>query len=74
MWFAKSIENHSNKVEVRYLIVAAEIINSSRLALEKRGDNSAAMIVHVDPIAHIHAVAIHRERLLAERLDNHERD
>src|SRR5215475_1777890 len=74
VWFAKPIENHSDEVQVHHLAVAAEIINGSSFAFEKRSDNGGAMIVYMNPIAHIHAVAINRERLVAECLNDHQRN
>src|SRR4029077_17265793 len=74
VWFAKRIQNNSDKVQIHHLTVAAQIINRSRFAFEKRSDNAGAMIVHVDPVAHVHAIAINRERLLPEQLNDHERN
>jgi hypothetical protein len=68
------IEDHFYDIDVHHLAVASEVINRPWLPLEQRGDNRGAMICHVDPIAHIHAVAIDRERLVTERFDNHERN
>src|SRR6476620_4183467 len=72
MWFAKPIEDHSEKVQVHHLTIAAEIINRSRFAFAKRSDNAGAMIVYVDPVAHVHAVPINLMRLVAEGLNEHE--
>ena len=74
LWFAELIEDHFDNVQIHHLAVAAKIVNLSRFSFEKHGDNGGTMIVHVDPIAHIHAVAVHRERLVAQRLDYHERN
>ena len=72
--FGQLIQNRFYQIDVRHLAVAAEVVNCSGFPLEKRGDNRGAMIAHVDPVAHIHPVAINRERLVAERLDDHERN
>ena len=32
------------------------------------------MVLHMDPVAHIHAIAIDRQRLIPHRVDDHERD
>src|SRR5262249_20508763 len=72
--FAKSIENHSNKVQIHHLAVATKIIDGFGFTLEKRSDNAGAMIVDMDPVAHVHPVAINWERLVAEGLNDHERN
>ena len=36
--------------------------------------DAGAMILDLQPITHIHAIAVHRKGFLAERLNNHERD
>ncbi len=32
------------------------------------------MVFHVDPVAHVFPVAVNRQQLVVERLDDHERD
>ena len=74
LWFSKSLQNQFHNIEIYHLAVAAKVVNRSRFALEKRGHNGGAMIGHVDPVAHVHTVAIDRERFVAHRFDDHERN
>ena len=71
---AELVEDQPNDIEVHHLAVAADVVDRARLALEERGDERGAVVFHVDPVAHVHPVAVDRERLVAERLDDHERD
>ena len=72
--FAEPIEDQLHRIEIRHLAVAAEIVNDSWFSFEKNRDDRGAMIFNVDPIAHIQPIAVHRQRLIAHRLDDHERD
>ena len=72
--FAELFQNHFHQLEVGRFITAAEIVNRARFAFEDRRDHGSAMILNVDPVAHIQPVAVNRQRLLAQRFDDHERD
>jgi hypothetical protein len=71
---AELLQDRLHGFDVRHLAVAAEIIDGARFALEKRGHDSGAMVFHVDPIAHVHAVAIDGQLVVAHGVDDHERD
>ena len=72
--FAEFLQNHFHRFDVRHLAVAAEIVNVAGLAFEKRGDDPGAMVFHVDPVAHVHPVAVDRQLVVAHGVDDHERD
>jgi hypothetical protein len=60
--------------EVRALAVTPEIVPFARSpALDQHGE-PGGMVVDVEPVAHIGAIAIYRQRQAVERLENHLRD
>src|SRR5262245_62063630 len=54
--------------------MAAEAIAAARLALLERKQNAGAMVFHVDPVAHVRALAVDRQRLAGESAMDHMRD
>ena len=66
--FAEGIEDHFDHVDIPHLAIAADIVNFPGWPFMQRGDNRRAMILHMDPVAHIQAVAIDRQRLVCSAL------
>ena len=61
-------------VDVVPLRRGAEVVDLPRLAQLQRGQQAAAVILDVDPVAHVHAVAVDRQGQVANRVGDHERD
>ena len=74
MGLSERIEDQLHNFEVRHFTIPAHIVNLPWFAIEKGRDNRRAMILHVNPVAHVQAVAIDRERLVAQGANDHERD
>src|SRR5437868_3498614 len=72
VWFAELVQDELNHFKVRQFAVTAEIIDRTSFSFEQSSDDPGAVITDVNPIAHVHSIAIHRERFIAERLDDHE--
>src|SRR6202521_2521115 len=60
-------------LDVAALAGGAEVVDLPRLALLERGEEPAAVVLDVDPVADVEAVAVDRKRLVAERVRDHER-
>jgi hypothetical protein len=72
--FAELFQDRFHRLDIRHLAVATEIVNGARLAFEQRGHDPGAMVLDVDPVAHIRAVAVNREAIVAHGVDDHEGD
>src|SRR6266550_339879 len=55
------------------LVSGPDVIGRARHSLLQREQDCAAMIVNVDPIAHIAAISINRNRFVMESVRKHER-
>jgi len=60
--------------DVLALGVAAEVVDLARLAVLHRHADALAVVGHVDPVAHVLAVAVDRQLLALERVGDHQRD
>ena len=61
-------------VEIGFLVPAADVVHLAQPALGQHRADRAAMILDVQPVADLLAVAVHRQRLARERVDDHQRD
>ncbi len=60
--------------QIGALTVAAEIVALTRPPSVDEGDQTFRMVLDMQPIAHVRAVAVYRQRLAGERLEDGERD
>src|SRR6266481_5248628 len=70
----KQFANGSDNFEVSFFASPADVVGFSDAALGEHGANGAAMILDVEPVANVFAVAIHREWLAGTCIQDHERD
>jgi hypothetical protein len=68
----ENVTNAVNDLEVRAFAIASERVALAGLARLDRTNDAGAMIVHVDPVTDIGTVAIDRQRLALECVENHE--
>ncbi|MCY1231189.1 hypothetical protein D9M72_436280 [compost metagenome] len=61
-------------VEVGLLVPAAHVVGFAEPAFRKHLANCRTVIAHVQPVAHIEAVAINRQRLARQRIGDDQRD
>ena len=61
-------------VDIGLLVPAAHVIGFAQLAGLKNAADGAAMVVHIQPVTHLHAVAVDGQRLAGQRIDNDQRD
>ena len=56
--FAQGIENGAGHPEIGALLVAGEVIDLTRLSPSPGRDHASAMVVDMDPISNLKAIAI----------------
>ena len=59
---------------IRQRTAAANVIDLAFAAFPEHGQDRAAVVIDIEPVAHLHAVAINRQRLVFERIRDHQRD
>ncbi len=72
--FGQDFQDAFHYLDVRDIVVAAQIIYLAGLAFPQGRINSGTMIRNVDPVAHMEAIPVHGERLVLEGRGNHEWD
>ena len=68
------LEDGLDDVDVGALIVAADVVDLADTALLQNQVNRMAVILDVEPVADILAVAVDRQLLVGQRVDDHQRD
>jgi len=71
--FTKQTQNRLDDFNVTPLITRADVIDFARAPFLQREENGAAVIFNVNPIAHVTSVAVERNRLVAQRIGDHQR-
>ena len=63
-----------NNVEVGLFVPAANVVGLTQAAACQDGADAAAMVAHIQPIANLLTVAVDRQRLARQCIDDHEWD
>ena len=71
---AECMDDQAYDVQVCALIVAADIVDFARQTARENRVERAAMVVHIQPVANLHPVAVHRQRYSFHAVVNHERN
>ena len=71
---AQDSADRADDVEVRHLGVAADIVRRAGTPSCEHRPDRRAMIADVKPVANVAPIAIHRQRLAGDRVDDHQRD
>ena len=61
-------------LDVRLLVPAADVVGLADPAARQHLADRGAVVLDVEPVAHLHAVAVDRQRLAGEGVDDHQRD
>ncbi len=61
-------------LDVGLLVPAAHVVGLTQTAAFEHAADGAAMVFHVQPVANLHAIAVHRQRLARQGVDDHQRD
>ncbi len=72
--FAENIEDLADNKNVGWLGTDAEVIDFSGLALFESQKDTTAMVLHVDPVASLHAVTIYGQGDVVHCMGDHQRD
>ena len=59
---------------VRPLVMAAHIVHLAHTALFRHHINGLAVVLYIQPIAHVHAIAVHRQAFVVLYIVNHQRN
>ena len=62
-----------HRIKIGLLIAAADIVRFADLPALQHRPQSGAMIADVEPIAHLPAIAVHRQRFAGDRIGDHQR-
>ena len=68
---AQSGQHRLHHLQVGALIVPADVIHFSRRATAQNQVNGGAVILHIQPVPHILAGAVHRQALICQRPGDH---
>lgn len=71
---AELLEDGLDDVDVGALIVTANVVDLANAALLQDQVDGMAVILDVEPVANILAVAVDRQLLIGQRVDDHQRD
>src|SRR5947209_8648777 len=69
---AEERQDHSGNIDVTHFRAAADVVDLAVVTLVKDDIERATVIVDVDPVADVLALAVHRQRLVGCRLRNHQ--
>ena len=72
--FVQQLANRVHDFDVGLLIPATHVVGLAQPACLQYPTDGAAMVFDIQPIADLHAIAIHRQRFARQRVDDHERD
>src|SRR6266478_9306880 len=72
--FVEQSANGGDNVQVLFFAAPTDVVGFSDAAVGEHGTNGAAVILDVEPVANVFAVAIHREWLAGACIQDHERD
>ena len=56
------------------LVAAADVVDLAGLAVQQRGLDAVGVVVDVQPVAHVEAVAVERQLAALERVGDEQRD
>ncbi len=70
----RQLEDARGDLAVLSLVATADVVGLARSALAKDELDAGAVILHVQPVAHLATVAVERQRLSVERVRDEERD
>ena len=71
---AESLKNGLHHGEIVPLVVPADVVHFAFAAFPNDEVDSAAVVLRVEPVPHVRAVAVDGEGLVFQRVDEHEGD
>src|SRR5690606_5279785 len=70
---AEDGEHLPHHVDVVALVLPADVVSLAGLALEQHRLDTGAVVLHIQPVAHLAAIPIERQRLVVQRVGDKER-
>ena len=61
-------------VDIGLFVPAADVVGFTQLAGLQYAADGAAVVLDVEPVTHLHAIAVNRQRLAGQGVDDHERN
>ena len=72
--FVEQSAHGVDDVDVGFFVPAAHVVGFTQLARFEHAADGAAVVAHVEPVAHLHAVAVHGQVFTGQGVDDHEGD
>src|SRR2546428_9386532 len=73
MGFAQLVEHRMSDIDVASFVPRSDVVDRARSSFLKCQPDRSAMILDIDPVAHVAAIPIHRNWSVLKRIGNHER-
>ena len=74
LWLAQFLADQLDNVDVLHFIVTAYIVDFADLAVVDDEVNCLAVILYIQPVTHIFALAVNRQRLVCQGIGDHQRN
>ena len=71
---AGQLDHPLDHLDVLALVGAADVVGLAGAALHQHGVDAAAEVLDVEPVADLAAVAVDRQRVAVDRVEDHQRD
>ena len=71
---AEFLEDGLDDIDIGALIVAADVVDLADTPLLQDQVDGMAVVLHIEPVADVLAVAVDRQLLIGQRVDDHQRD
>ena len=68
------VHDQLHDVDVRHLVVAAHVVDFADAALAEDQVDGLAVVLHIEPVADVLALAVDRQRLVVQAVGDHQRD
>ncbi len=68
------LDDAPHDLDVRALVGAADVVGLARRAVLEDVADGAREVLDVEPVAHVHAVAVDRQAVAVQRVEDHQRD
>ncbi len=72
--FVQQRAHRFDDLDIGLFVPAAHIVDLTQSPGFKHTADRTAMVLDVQPVAHLHSVAVHRQGLARQRVDDHQRD
>ena len=71
---AQLLADQPHDVDIPHLVVAADVVYLAHPSAADDEVDGLAVILHIQPVPDVQALAVHRQRLVVQRVGDHQRD